>query len=72
MEYEELYKKIDLSKPWNDPVNKVFCETPMREYSCPSSPAPANCTQYLAVVAPGGCFQTDQPRKLRRYSTATP
>jgi hypothetical protein len=63
LDQKDIYEHIDLSKPWNDPVNKAACETPLKDYSCPSSDAPANYTQYLAVVAPSGFFQPNQPRK---------
>jgi hypothetical protein len=63
LNHKDLYDKIDLSKPWNDPVNKAAGETPLSDYSCPASDVPRNYTQYLAVVAPGSCFQPNQPRK---------
>jgi hypothetical protein len=64
LEQQVLYEKIDLSKPWNDPANKVAFETPIYTYQCPSITIPARHTTYLAVVAPGGCFLPTQPRKL--------
>lgn len=37
LEYSWLYEQIDLSKPWDDPVNAAFNETPIPFYSCPST-----------------------------------
>ena len=58
-----LYDKIDLSKPWNDPANKAAYETTLSVYRCPSGNAKEGQTTYLAVVAPGGCFQPAEPRR---------
>ena len=59
-----LYKKIDLSKPWNDPANAEAFKTPISAYQCPSSEAKGNQTTYLAIVAPDGFFQSNEPRNL--------
>jgi type II secretory pathway pseudopilin PulG len=64
LEQKTLYDKIDLSKPWNDPANKTAFETDLHAYRCPSTDAPERHTTYLAVVAPGGCFQPAEPRAL--------
>jgi type II secretory pathway pseudopilin PulG len=61
---QALYEKIDLSKPWDDPTNKAARETHVSTYRCPSVAGPPRHTTYLAVVAPNGCFQSTQPRKL--------
>jgi type II secretory pathway pseudopilin PulG len=64
LEQENLYKRIDLSKPWDDPVNKAAFETGSPTYGCPSTLLPLPHTTYMAIVVPGGCFQQSQPRKL--------
>ena len=64
VEQYELYKKIDLSKPWDDPANKTAFEASIPTYRCPSVVCPATHTTYLAVVAPSGCFRPDRPREL--------
>jgi hypothetical protein len=64
MEQRELYKTIDLSKPWDDPANKTAFEASIPPYRCPSVDCPATHTTYLAVVAPGGCFRPARPREL--------
>jgi hypothetical protein len=37
MEETQLYKSIDLSKPWDDPVNQKAAQTPISAYRCPSA-----------------------------------
>jgi type II secretory pathway pseudopilin PulG len=64
MEQGNLYDKIDLSKPWDDPANKEAYETTVEAYQCPSVDIPATSTTYLAVVTRGGCFQATEPRSL--------
>jgi hypothetical protein len=59
-----LYEKIDLSKPWDDPANRQAYESEVPAYRCPSADSPRSHTTYLAVVAPGGCFQPTKPRIL--------
>jgi type II secretory pathway pseudopilin PulG len=68
LEESKLYEQIDLTKPWDDPVNQeAFAETP-RVYLCPAEPFGPGHTGYLAVVAPGGCFAGQTPRKLSEIS----
>jgi type II secretory pathway pseudopilin PulG len=64
IEETALYKKIDLSKPWDDPANAEAFKTPISAYQCPSSEAQGNQTTYLAIVAPDGFFQNTEPRNL--------
>jgi Protein of unknown function (DUF1559) len=64
MEQTPLYEKIDLSKPWDDPANKVAFDVGVPAYACPSTSGPITQTVYMAVAVPGGCFQPTEPRKL--------
>ena len=64
LEQQALYNRIDLSKPWDDPVNVAACENAVPVYHCPSDSGPQNHTTYLAIVAPGGCFRLIEPRLL--------
>jgi type II secretory pathway pseudopilin PulG len=59
-----LYGKIDLSKPWDDPVNAKAFETEIATYSCPSATFEKCHTSYMAVVGSNACFQPTAPRKL--------
>ena len=53
LEEETLYKTIDLTKPWNDPVNAKALNTVVAVYQCPSLSFDSdNRTTYLAVVTP--------------------
>lgn len=65
LEQKELYKKIDLSKPWNDPANAKLGETHLRIYTCPEARCPENCTTYLALVTPESCLR---PRESCDFS----
>ena len=56
LEQQPLYSSIDLSKPWNDPVNQKYSEVVIPTYRCPSQDIPANQTVYLAPSAPGTAF----------------
>ena len=64
LDYRAVYDKIDLTKPWNDPVNADAFETYVRVYQCPSADLPANLTTYLAIVSPNSCFRATESRKL--------
>jgi prepilin-type processing-associated H-X9-DG protein len=61
---KKLYDSIDLSKPWDDPVNaKALSEAPS-VYRCPSMNSPPSDTAYLACAAANGCFRPVEPRRL--------
>jgi type II secretory pathway pseudopilin PulG len=65
LEQAPLYNSIDLSKPWDDPVNAKACNTAVLTYQCPSTgDLPKNHTTYLASVASNGCFRLAEPRRL--------
>jgi type II secretory pathway pseudopilin PulG len=52
-----LYERIDLSKPWNDPVNEAARRTVVPVYHCPSLSGDADRTTYMAVVGSDGVFR---------------
>ncbi len=64
---EALYRTIDLSKPWDDPVHAKARETEVGIYRCPEGLpiASTTTTAYQAVVSSGGAFP---PRRSRRPS----
>ena len=68
LEQQELYKRIDLSKPWNDPANTKAFETELDIFRCPSAVMPPNQTTYMAIVSPNGCFR---PGESTRFSDIT-
>ena len=64
IEQKALYDKIDLSKPWNDPVNQQARESHVPAYACPSADMPRGNTNYLAIVSAGSCLQPVKARPL--------
>lgn len=59
LEEEALYKTIDLTKPWDDPVNAAVFKTVVRAYECPSLSFDSEMcrTTYLAIVSPQSCLR---------------
>jgi prepilin-type processing-associated H-X9-DG protein len=70
LEQDALYRTIDLSKPWNDPVNAKALATPIGEFHCPASDRPENTTTYLAIVATNGCLIPKEARRLAEITDA--
>ena len=65
--FTAFYKSIDLTKPWDDPVNARACRDIVASYSCPASTVPHdNKTTYLAILTPNSCFA---PRSLEFFPT---
>lgn len=63
LEQKTLYDKIDLSKPWDDPANQAARETDVPAYRCPTVYPPKGQTNYVAIIAPDGCFSGPTSRK---------
>lgn len=57
LDRNDLFKKVDFSKPWNDPANREVYEATMEIYQCPKIELPAGHTTYMVVVAPDGIFR---------------
>jgi hypothetical protein len=64
-----VYRKLDLSKPWDDPVNATLLD----EFAAKNSPASLHCpsnhvspgkTTYLAIVTPNSCLRPGEGRPL--------
>ena len=66
-----LYDSIDLTKPWNDPVNQKAYETDLQCYRCPSTDLPPGYTNYMAITAEGGCFDRHAPRSFADIKDGT-
>ncbi len=64
LDQDELYRSIDLAKPWNDEANARAYATIPSVFRCPASLSNPNSTTYLAVVGPNACFLPDRPRPL--------
>ncbi len=68
---QTIYEQIDLSKPWDDPVNLPFSEVEVATYRNPSANIPGNMTIYVAVVDPNGVFSGAQPHKISEIVDGT-
>lgn len=65
LEQAELYKTIDFTKAWDDPVNAEAAKHLLDVYQCPSTTPDGNKTVYMAIVGPHA-FLT--PEKSRTHS----
>ncbi len=64
LEQAALYNKIDLNKPWDDPVNLPFSQMLLPIYACPSGHTDSpEKTSYQVVVDPSGIFNGPSPCK---------
>lgn len=63
LDQQALFESIDLTKPWDDPVNAEARETVLWAYVCPSSPDESKYSNYLAVIGPEHLFFDSTPRK---------
>ena len=71
LELNHLYTKIDLAKPWNDPVNQALAaERPPNVFLCPSA-TERNKTHYLVVVDPESCFSGAKSIALKDITDGT-
>lgn len=63
LDQQALYDTIDLSKPWDDPVNTPARETSLEIFRCLASNEVADTmTTYHAVSGPDACFRQGAPR----------
>lgn len=67
LEQKALYDTIDLSKPWNDPVNATAFATKLPVFICPEDVA-TNTTTYLASVGPDRFLVPGRPRRLEEIT----
>lgn len=58
---QELYDSIDLSKPWNHPVNQQAFTKEVACYQCEKR---GNLTTYQVVSSPEGCFYQSNCRSF--------
>lgn len=52
LDQQSLYDKIDLTQPWDAPVNADAFQSAVYVYSCPAGKPLDNRTTYLAIIAP--------------------
>lgn len=60
-----LYKRIDFSRAWNDPVNAEAAKATPLVYHCPGMAGDVTRTSYLAVVSPEGAFQPGKATAIK-------
>lgn len=63
-----LYVQIDLTRPWDDPVNLKLCSTPVPVYLCPSAVIDDADTTYLAMVGPDFAFDRENSRRFDDFT----
>jgi prepilin-type processing-associated H-X9-DG protein len=63
LEQETLYKSIDLTKPWDDPVNAKALNTVVSAYARPTLSVDSDLqrTTYLAIVTQQSCLRSGTP-----------
>jgi type II secretory pathway pseudopilin PulG len=66
-----LYQKIDLSKPYNDPVNAEAYRTAVNGYRSVYDQSGSAKTRLLAVVGPDYAFDSTRPRKIPEFTAGT-
>ena len=64
LDYPEVYRKVDLSKPWNDPANAEARRIAISVYNCPSAELAEGYTTFLGLVGDDHAFLPTQPRRL--------
>lgn len=57
LDQQSLYDQIDLTQPWDAPVNARVFQSAVYGYSCPAGKSLGNRTTYLAIVAPHSALQ---------------
>ena len=65
---KKLYQSIDLSKPWDDPVNRAAMAQRVPEYECPQSQTHDGKTTYLACVGNELAFAPDRGRTFHEFA----
>lgn len=66
-----LYTSIDLSKPWDDPVNAEAAKTQLNAYHCPSAPGPYTHTSYMVIVGVDTCFPGAASKSIPEITDGT-
>ena len=71
VEQQDLYKTIDLTKPWDDPANAEALKIVPQVYRCPSATLPPGFTNYLGIVGTNACFHPTAPRAFSEMTDGT-
>lgn len=65
LEQDALYRRIDLSKPWDDPANAFLQDIDMPMFRCPSSNITPGMTQYQIIDDPTSAFPGSTSQKFQ-------
>ncbi|MFO1007882.1 MAG: DUF1559 domain-containing protein [Planctomycetaceae bacterium] len=68
IDQELLYQKIDLSKPWNHPVNISAFKAVVPVYECPSVKSEPGMTNYLAVTGENTGIRPERSLKFKEMT----
>jgi type II secretory pathway pseudopilin PulG len=68
---DELYRSIDMSRPWDDPVNAKAAQTPVAVYHCLEAAGAGNLATYVALLGDDSCLRTKLPRKMADITDGT-
>lgn len=71
MEEQELYQRIDLTKPWDHPVNAKLNSIQLSVYDCPWSSGPAGSTTYVIVDDPSSIFDGSKTTSMAQIKDGT-
>lgn len=63
MEREDVYRRLDFNKPWNDPANLPATSLPLRSFGDPLDPVDAN-TRFRVFYDNGALFDTDPKKRV--------
>lgn len=66
-----LYERIDLSKPWDDPVNAEAVKQTPDIYQCPSANLDPGQTAYLGMVGERAFLRPTTPRAISEITDGT-
>lgn len=71
LDQHALYREIDLTKSWDDPVNAVARATPIASFVCPSHAAKRPMSSYVAIVSRDGVMRPDHSLSLPAVTDGT-
>ncbi len=71
LERNDVYRRIDQTRPWNDAANEISTATRISFYVCPSDPSELPATNYFAVVDPRTIWRRD-PSEPPKATTDAP
>lgn len=71
LDQQALYNRIDLNKPWDDPVNAEAFQTTLQMFNCPSAKYGTSQTNYMAVVTSSSILRPRSSCAIRDVTDGT-